>query len=497
MAKKTVQTQEYKEFLKLCEQIRTSTPVAKESEAEKNARINHLLSDYNAFCQYYFPDFANVSCAKFHIEACRYISTHNRCNIILRWHRGAAKSMHACVFLPLWLMAKNELKFGVAVGKNGDSAKRLLGDLQAQLMENQRIINDFGEQFKQGDWQEGEFTTQSGVTFVAMGMGQSPRGLRRGRYRPDYIVCDDVDSAELSRNKSRVQDAVQWIKQDLMGCFDVGNARFILAGNLFSKNSINYLLGEEKAFKVLEANALDEKGKPSWKEKYTAKYFQDIQERIGTRAFLREYQNKTVEEGKVFKSEWIQYEPLPDDFFEKAILIAYCDPSYSATGDYKAIKLWGSYGMKYYCLKAFVRQTTLKSMVEYLYNLHESYPNAEIWIEEQFVQEYIMREIEAVADKKGYFLPLRRDRRKKPNKIQRIEALVPFYENGLIVYDIAQKDSPDMQKGMEQLLLFEEGSSVNDDSPDADEGALYILTKNNRNSQKTPYIIKSIERRNF
>jgi predicted phage terminase large subunit-like protein len=498
MTKKATQTQEYKEFLNLCKQIKNSTQVSKESEAEKNTRIKHLLSDYNAFCQYYFPDFANVNCAKFHIEACRYITTQKRCNVILRWHRGAAKSMHACVFLPLWLMAKQELKFMVVVGKNGDSAKRLLGDLQAQFMENQRIIHDFGEQYNQGDWQEGEFTTQNGVTFVAMGMGQSPRGLRRGRYRPDYIVCDDIDSAELSRNKSRVQDATTWIKQDLMGCFDVGNARFILAGNLFSKNSINYELGNEVAFRVFQANALDEKNKPNWKEKYTTtKYFHEIQERIGTRAFLREYQNEPIEEGKVFKPEWIHYEDLPNDFYQKARLVAYCDPSYSAKGDFKAIKLWGGYGLKFYCLKAFVRQTTLKEMVKTLYAWHEQYPNAEIWIEEQFVQEYIMKEIEIVAQEKGYYLPIRRDKRKKPNKIHRIEALSPLYENGLIVYDASKKSDPDMQKSIEQTLLFEDGSSVNDDAPDADEGAIYLLSRytNKNNTSKT--YIKTIERRTF
>jgi predicted phage terminase large subunit-like protein len=494
MAKK--ETQEYREFLKLCEQIKTSTQVKKETETEKKSRLNTLLNDYNAFCQYYFPDFANASCAKFHIDACHYITAHNRCNVILRWHRGAAKSMHACVFLPLWLMVKNELKFGVITGQNLNSAKRLLGDLQAQLMENQRIINDFGEQFKQGDWQDGEFTTQNGVAFVALGMGQSPRGLRRGRHRPDYIVCDDVDTSELSRNRSRIQDAVTWILQDLMGCFDIGNARFVLAGNLFAKNSINANL-EQKGFKVIQANALDAKNKPTWKEKYTTAYFNDIKQRIGTKEFLREYQNEPVEEGKVFKPEWIQYTSLPADFFQKAKLIIYCDPSFSAKGDYKAIKLWGKYGIQYYCLKAFVRQTTIKTMIETLYNWHEQYPAAEIWIEEQFVQEFIMQEVHRVSQEKGYFLPVRRDKRRKPNKLQRIEALTPLYENGLIIYDISQKDDADMQKSVEQTLLFEDGSTVNDDAPDADEGAIYLLQKYNPNFMQTKKLFKTIERRTF
>lgn len=37
------------------------------------------------------------------------------------------------------------------------------------------------------------------LEFDKLGMGQSPRGLRNGAYRPDYIVCDDLDTTEMSR----------------------------------------------------------------------------------------------------------------------------------------------------------------------------------------------------------------------------------------------------------------------------------------------------------
>ena len=70
------------------------------------------------------------------------------------------------------------INFMVAVGKSEDSAARLLGDIQAELEYNQRLIADFGDQKNLGEWTEGEFKTQSGVKFLAVGRGQSPRGLR-------------------------------------------------------------------------------------------------------------------------------------------------------------------------------------------------------------------------------------------------------------------------------------------------------------------------------
>ncbi len=43
----------------------------------------------------------------------------------------------------------------LTVGKSEDSAIRLLGDLQAELEFNQKLIADFGEQKNLGSWLEG------------------------------------------------------------------------------------------------------------------------------------------------------------------------------------------------------------------------------------------------------------------------------------------------------------------------------------------------------
>ncbi|WP_406675730.1 hypothetical protein [Segatella oris] len=64
------------------------------------------------------------------------------------------------IFTPLWLMfqPKRLIDFMVVVGKSEDSANRLLGDIQAELQYNKRIIADYGKQMSMGDWTEGEFT---------------------------------------------------------------------------------------------------------------------------------------------------------------------------------------------------------------------------------------------------------------------------------------------------------------------------------------------------
>ena len=72
------------------------------------------------------------------------------------------------------------------------------------------------------------------------------------------------------------------------------------------------------------------------------------------------------------------------------------------------------------------------------------------------------------------------DKRKKPDKFQRVEAVSPLWERGFVWYDDTQKDDPDMLAGIDQTLAFEKGMRGHDDAPDADEGAIWILQRDTR-----------------
>lgn len=78
------------------------------------------------------------------------------------------------------------------------------------------------------------------------------------------------------------------------------------------------------------------------------------------------------------------------------------------------------------------------------------------------------------------------DKRKKPDKLQRIEAVSPLWERGFVYYNEALKGMPDMEVGIEQTLALERGSRVHDDAPDADEGAIWLLQRNARQENFQP-----------
>lgn len=494
----------WKEHCKEVQSLTELSSLANETPAQKNKRIARLQKDYAAFCEYYFPHFLTlrdqtsgevlrtVHNAPFHNAAALKVKNTPNLKAVFKWPRGHAKSTHFDIFLPLWLIfqPKRLINFMVVVGKSEDSAKRLLSDIQAELEFNQRIIADFGGQKNLGHWQEGEFTSQSGVNFLACGRGQSPRGLRERESRPDYIVIDDLDDDELCRNEKRVKELTDWVKEALFGALDVGRGRFIMVGNLISKTSVLANIAASRGVHVSEIKAVDKDGEPVWKEKWTKEEAQDYADFVGYRAWQKEMMHNPIKDGTIFRHEWIHYKKvLPLHKYE--MLVCYTDPSFKSTtsNDYKASRLWGKIGNELHLIDCYVRQDTVSGMVRWLYNLFESIPEnvaVRFFMEANFMQDIILDEFTTEGNIRGYQLPILPDKRKKPEKIQRIEAISPLWERGFIYYNEALKDNPDMVVGIEQTLALERGSRVHDDAPDADEGAIWYLQRDTRQQQSKP-----------
>lgn len=180
-----------------------------------------------------------------------------------------------------------------------------------------------------------------------------------------------------------------------------------------------------------------------------------------------------IKDSLIFRHDWIHYKKvLPLNKYDQ--LICYTDPSFKSTtaNDYKASRFWGKIGTEFHLIDCYVRQDTVGGMVRWLYNLYESLPEdvtVSFFMEANFLQDTILDEFTEEGNRRGYQLPITGDKRKKPDKLQRIEAISPLWERGFVFYNEALKDSPDMEVGIEQTLSLERGSRVHDDAPDADE----------------------------
>lgn len=507
MATTAERKQAYELWRERCKQVQAITDTSllkQETSDERERRKKRLLDNYAAFCEYYFPHFLQlrdkttgevirtIHNATFHNDAARKVRSTPNLKAVFMWPRGHAKSTHFDIFMPLWLMfqPKRLINFMVIVGKSEDAADRLLGDIQAELQYNQRIIADFGKQRSDGGWQDGEFKTKDGVKFLACGRGQSPRGLRDREARPDYIVIDDLDDDELCRNEKRVHDLTDWVKEALFGSLDVGRGRFIMVGNLIAKTSVLYNIAHTRGVYLSKIQAVDKNGEPVWREKWTKQEAQEYAAFVGYRAWNKEMMHNPIVDGTIFRAEWIRFKRMPK-LSKYDMLVCYTDPSFKSTtaNDYKACRLWGKIGPELHLIDCYVRQDTVSGMVRWLYDLYERTRDEAavlFYMEANFMQDVILDEFATEGELRGYQLPIMPDKRKKPDKIQRIEAVSPLWERGFVFYNERKKDDADMQVGIEQTLALERGSRVHDDAPDADEAAIWMLQRNTRQEHFEP-----------
>jgi phage terminase large subunit-like protein len=485
--------QAYQEYLDLCERIREQTAdMPLETPDQQTKRIEELKGDFVKFCKYYLGQFMDSDFGWFHKKAAKLIGADPKAFAILEWSREHAKSVFACVMMPMWLYARGEIDGMVVASANQDKAVTLLADLQAQLEHNQKWIRDFGELAALGDWQSGHFTTTDGIGFWAFGRGQSPRGIRKAQRRPNYAVVDDIDDKIIVRNQQRVRDAVDWITEDLLGALSIKGARLVIAGNRIHKQSIlAHLVGDvepddpkREGITHIKVYAIENKrhnkadasnGRPAWKERYTLKEISDRMALMGYRSARREFFHEHHEEGHVFQFEWMQWRKcLKLEQYDD--LIVYCDPSFKDTkkSDFKAIVLLGKKGLQIDLIKAWVRQASTTSMVGVFYDWFEDKlrERARYFIEANMLQDLLLDDFRLEGERRGYHLPIRPDKRNKPNKEMRIENLTPLFERSLMYFNEAEKQSPDMQTLLQQFLGFPYG---HDDGPDAVEGGVFYL----------------------
>lgn len=488
----TIKDKILKEWETHCDFVQQSTPQALgETKVQKDARIKRLLGNYAKFFEYYFPHYCDdgkTACAPFHVEAANDLDQNDVIDLFCNWHRGAAKSTHCDIGIPIWLMLKGKLHFMLLMGYNVKKTIRLLGDIQSEFQYNQRIIQDFGKLHNHGEWADGEFRTKKGVLFMAMSILQDPSGIRNTQYRPDYIAFDDFENLKKARNKALVKEAVHNILAGFKEAMHKGKQRCVYAQNRKVKNGILdgllEAIGSFDTTKIIEVKPTDADGNPTWPARYTATYWADKKKNTTWRVWMCEYWLEPVEDGSIFLQQWIQWKEMPlSTWAEYDVIIGYGDLSYRANSDYKAIKIWGLKvaERQFHLLKSFVRQCDISVAADWVYDFDEICRENEAvinwFIEGNFIQDDFINDFDEEGEKRGYFIPITADKRNKDNKFARIERTAAFYHRMQVYYNSLEKDNNDMKVAVDHLLAFEHGSGAPDDSPDADEGAFHFMMK--------------------
>ena len=82
------------------------------------------------------------------------------------------------------------------------------------------------------------------------------------------------------------------------------------------------------------------------------------------------------------------------------------------------------------------------------------------------------------AIERKFIISIAPDERAKPDKFARIEGnLEPLNRSGNLIFNIAEKENPHMQRLEEQFKLFDDGLPAPADGPDAVEGGYFVAQR--------------------
>ncbi len=182
-----------------------------DTETEIRQRRERLEKNDEEWFKYYFAMYCTCESAAFHKKATGRMMRNSRWYEVRAWSRELAKSARSMMEISKLALTK-KIRNVLLISNSADNAERLLLPFMANFEENQRIIQDYGQQKKPGAWETGEFTCMCGCSFRAIGAGQSPRGTRNKNFRPDFILVDDIDTDEECRNPERIKTKWKWLE---------------------------------------------------------------------------------------------------------------------------------------------------------------------------------------------------------------------------------------------------------------------------------------------
>lgn len=460
-----------------------------ESEPDRKKRVKRLEANFEEWKVYYFPKYCSSPAAPFHKKASKRILDNPEWYESRVWSRELAKDV-VCMMETIYQALTGVKKNILFISNSNDKAGDLLEPYRINLEKNERIINDYGVQQLPGHWRYGDFITALGVSFLAVGADQSPRGSRNEEVRPDKVIISDIDTDQDVLNTDIIDGRWNWFERAVFPTRAVDKPfQVIFLGNLIAEDCC-----VARAMKMADytdlVNLEDKYGGSSWPEKNTPQHIARIKSKISLLAYEAEYMNNPLKEGKVFKEiTWGKVPPL-DDF---KILVCYGDPAPSNKTSRKGIKvnkaltLCGIMDGRLYVITAYLDQVTNGEYVSWYYNIRDFVNNrTQVYnkiennsLQDPFYQQVFIPLFAEAAKIRGVIIPISPDDRKKPDKFSRIEGnLEPLNRDGRLIFNEAEKGNPHMIRLEKQFKLVQPGLPSPVDGPDAVEGAHFILNQN-------------------
>ncbi len=324
---------------------------------DQQVRRNVVKESHMTFFHLYFNEYVRYQTADFQREMFEITENEDLKLAIIVAFRGSGKSTIMTMSYPIWsILGKQQKKCVVILSQTQQQAKIHLTNIKRELESNDLLRSDLGPFEEQSDeWgSTGLFFPKFGAKISTASSEQSIRGIRNGAYRPDLIICDDVEDLNSTKTKESRDSAYSWFTGEIAPLGD-RNTRIVMVGNLLHEDSLLMRLKEnlekqEGNVIYREYPVVDENDVILWKGKYPTMDDLKIEKKLhgDEKAWQREYMLKIIaDDDQLVKKEWIQYYdeiPLDRTNYKHTLIGVDLAISSSNHADYTAIVVGHVYG---------------------------------------------------------------------------------------------------------------------------------------------------------
>jgi len=234
--------------------------------------------------------------------------------------RGFAKTTFLKIVM-VWLIVHDKFSFFVVCCATEDRAQNFIADVMSMLCSD-NIKGLYGDYSKK--LIEDNKTTKQAhyrgrmVMLVAIGAGSNIRGINIANTRPDFLLCDDAQTAENAKNPTLSQELLEWFTGTFFKIVSPFKAMICFVGNMTETSCVLYKLKEHPDWKSLITGCILENGESLWPELHPVEalingYFHD--EKLGEGdTWFAEMMNDPIA-----KSDALLIGPLPIQRFDYAI----------------------------------------------------------------------------------------------------------------------------------------------------------------------------------
>lgn len=376
--------------------------------------------------------------------------------------RGGGKSTTAEE--ALLLMAQfREFKNGIIVGSNKDRAQERLHAIRHEAETNDTLRKVFGEMVGV-TWGDAELVFANGARILAMGKGQSMRGIKFEDVRPDMVMVDDLEERQDVASPEGRKKNLDWLTLDLLPACDP-NYRVRVQATPLHPEAVPMILEKDREWLTHKYPLyyLNEDGgkTSSWPDRFPIKFVLELEESYRQRGqlqgFRQEYMCESeAPETKTFKPDMIHVAPRVRTW---QAVYSMTDPARTTlkTSATTGHAVWSWIGSKLVIWDGWARRIMPDDIVKALFDTDVEFSPVWIGFEEDGLNQWALQSIRQEMVKRGVAIPLK-PLKAPAGKLDFIRGLQPFFTAREVEFATA---CPELKS---QLLGFPNGDI---DAPNA------------------------------